>query len=181
MSCSNAAQQSTVSCWSLWDNASRLCSHTSYACRGWYCWKPCNGCISGNRLNQIAGYAANVAAAYGAVTMRSHSERIRSADTHFKNDTVCFIAAAVSGWMVSPYTAANRTARKIRRASSVNRSVGTPTHRSCRFCKSAAPWKGSMIPVSGWYAIALMVKSRRCKSVCSESANCTASGWRWSW
>ena len=49
------------------------------------------------------------------------------------------------------------TARRIRKASSVNRSRGQPTHRITFFSRSPMPSKASTIPVSWLYAMALMV------------------------
>ena len=76
----------------------------------------------------------------------------------------------------NPSWAEKRTARRIRSASSVNRSPASPTQRIRRAARSSAPPKISTIPVSWLYAIALIVKSRRLKSSRSSAVNTTSFG-----
>ena len=85
------------------------------------------------------------------------------------------IAATTSGATVKPSWAANLAARIIRSGSSEKESSGRPGVRIRRWARSTTPPCGSSKTRPGIEtAIALMVKSRRPRSVTSESPYATS-------
>ena len=116
--------------------------------------------------------------------MRISSSRTRSAETASTVGAASRIACSVAGSIVSSSRPANRAARIRRRASSANRSRGSPTARRTRASRSDWPPTGSTsVPrpasrSSGSHAIALIVKSRRARSSVSDTPKRTSSGRR---
>ena len=106
----------------------------------------------------------------------SSSAVMRSAETCASRARLRCSAAAVSGSTENPRCAANRSARRMRSASSCKRVSGSPTQRMHWRRKSACPPNGSHRPRTGLHAIALMVKSRRARSHSMSSTNDTLSG-----
>ena len=88
------------------------------------------------------------------------------------------MASSVTGSSLKPSCAEKRRARRIRSASSLNRSVGFPTQRMTLRCKSLIPSNRSTSPSSLLYAIALIVKSRRRRSSARLEVKTTSFGWR---
>ena len=88
----------------------------------------------------------------------------------------CLMPSRVSASILNPSTDANRTARNMRRASSPNLSAGLPTVRMILPVISSIPPKGSMRPLSGFHAIALIVKSLLRRSSSILEVNSTFSG-----
>ena len=79
------------------------------------------------------------------------------------------MATATSGTTAKPSWAANRAARMIRSASSVNEAAGLPGVRSTLSRRSRSPPNGSASCSDGsGAAIALTVKSRRRRSSSSD-------------
>ena len=89
----------------------------------------------------------------------------------FKSPHFLCIAAAVSGSILNPHTAANRIARIILKASSENLSSALPTQRIMPLSKSSLPPNRSITPLLSLYAIAFTVKSRRFKSSATADTN----------
>jgi len=107
------------------------------------------------------------------------SAPIRSADTADSRPAIAVIAACTSGTTVKPSCAANRAARSIRSASSLNESSGDPGVRSTRAFRSRMPPNGSTISSEGSRtATALTVKSRRARSASSDRPYATRAGLR---
>ena len=86
------------------------------------------------------------------------------------------IALYVFSSISNPSWAENRIARIILKASSVKRSVASPTHLIIPLFKSFIPSNSSTRPVLSLYAIALIVKSRLFKSSFKSDENSTFSG-----
>ena len=105
-----------------------------------------------------------------------NSVRIRSALIRRKFSARSPAARRVSSSMEKSSCAENRTARKIRSASSSKRSPALPTQRMRFSCKSCTPPNTSTSPASSLYAIALIVKSRRFKSSTRFLVNKTSFG-----
>ena len=144
--------------------------------------------------------------AFGPITSLRNSTRIRSTEIFLSNSLFRNSAASVSGsiciaqlvgWPPSvefipqvgspafaylatgfSRTAANRSARIMRSASSWKRLSGSPTVRMIPAFRSSLPPNGStMFPLSSM-AMALMVKSRLARSSSRFLTNRTLSGCR---
>ena len=88
------------------------------------------------------------------------------------------IASLVPSAMEKPSCAANLTARIIRKASSKNLSLASPTQRTTPCFKSLTPSNASTNPFVLWYAMAFIVKSLRFKSSMRFGVNVTSFGCR---
>lgn len=85
----------------------------------------------------------------GASKSLSNSTKVRSTEIFSKSGVKVFIALNVSGSSAKPRLAWKRKPRIIRKASSLKRSLATPTARKTCFSKSSKPWNKSTIsPVS---------------------------------
>ncbi len=111
----------------------------------------------------------------GARRSRPSSIARRSPERWRMSSARSGIAAHVEGSIENPSSAARRTARIIRSASSSKRRGGSPTARRSRAATSARPPWGSMScrgpPGSAPQAMAFTVKSRRARSSSIDSPN----------
>ena len=112
-----------------------------------------------------------------AVISLSSSLRTRSMDTMARRPPISVTALVSAGSGETCSWATKRAARIIRSGSSLKDSSGERGVRRVRVIRSAAPPNGSTStgasPVSS-RAMALMVKSRRERSVSMSPANCTS-------
>jgi len=111
------------------------------------------------------------------VIMRSNSWRMRSADTICSRSFIDTTAETSAASGSKPSVATNRAARSMRNGSSLKLSCGDNGVRSRLEFRSSSPPCGSTMRGAAEVsssAIALMVKSRRDKSVSTESENCTS-------
>ncbi len=106
------------------------------------------------------------------------SAAIRSLLTWTRFGARARIAASVPSSIENPSWAANRSARRILSASSLNRSSGRPTQRIRPAFRSSWPPNASTRPLSLLYAMAFIVKSRRFRSSLRSGVNSTVLGWR---
>ena len=139
------------------------------------------GSTSGQNTPMTSGYARITASAFFPHSSLKSSAWMRSAAMSPSRSLFLWIPAAVFSSMEKPSTAENRSARRMRRASSSKRRSGSPTHRRMPAIKSSCPPKGSRIVPSSPSAMALTVKSRRFRSSSRERVKVTVSGRRWSW
>ena len=105
------------------------------------------------------------------------SSRIRSAETISKRSLYCLTASTNSGTGFMLKRAINRAARIIRNGSSLKLMSGSRGVRKVRVIKSLAPLNGSTNvgeSLVSSRAIALIVKSRRDKSISMASENSTS-------
>ena len=108
---------------------------------------------------------------------RSSSLRIRSAEMILSRSCISFTALTNSSTGCTFSVEINRAARIIRKGSSLKLSVGDSGVRSTLDTRSAAPPNGSTstgLSVVSSSAIALMVKSRRDKSIEMSVENFTS-------
>ena len=94
-----------------------------------------------------------------------------------RRSAIAVTAAVIDGSGATSNCEMNRAARNMRNGSSLNDSSADKGVRNTRAMRSARPPNGSTstgVSVVSSNAIALMVKSRRDKSVSMSVANCTS-------
>ena len=127
---------------------------------------------------KTSGYLKSTSAAPSEHKSSESSLEMRSGESLLRSFLQLLIALEVSSSIENERTAENRSARRMRSASSLKRVSAFPTQRISLFSISSFPPNGSKRAPFSSSAMAFIVKSRRERSSEIFFEKLTKSGWR---